>query len=200
MIPVATREGARPGGALYPVLLLLGVLVFLGTMIPQVLVQASVGIRQDRGRDALILALESAIAFAEGRFKKDLTDALALTDTPTLRPFTIKPTLDNPDFGRKKAYDWEARLLRVARFDTVEKPPDPVITHVFSYRVQAKAWSTRPGGANAGSEVNGLLSVEVLSDKGKSGVTIRSIQRVGFESMNEDRPNLAFGPSPTPGP
>jgi len=65
-LPAPARPGARAGGALYPVLLLLGVLVFLGCMIPQVLVQASVGIRQDRGRDALVLALESGIAFASG--------------------------------------------------------------------------------------------------------------------------------------
>lgn len=189
---------ARRGGALYPVLLLLGVLVFLGTMIPQVMVQASVGIRGDRGRDSLLLALESGIAFAEGRFKKELTDSLLLSDTPVLRTFVVKPTLDNPDFGRKKAFNWEARLLRVERFDTVSQPKNPVTTHVFSYRVQARAWDTKPGGPTSGSEVNGLLSVQVFADKGTSGVPLRSIERVSFESMNEDRPNLAFGATPKP--
>ena len=192
------RRGARAGGALYPVLLLLGVLVFLGCMIPQVLVQASVGIRQDRGRDALVLALESGIAFAEGRFKKELTDSLLLSDKPILRPFTVKPTLDNPDFGRKKLHDWEARLLRIRRFDTVSSVPSRFTTHVFSYRIQVRAWGTRPGSPAMGSEVNGLISVDVFTDRGRSGVAVRRIERVGFEAMNEDRPSLAYGATPRP--
>ena len=189
---------AREGGALYPVLLLMGVLVFLGAMIPQVLVQASVGIRQDRSRESLNTAMESAIAFAEARLKKDLSDELVLKDKPDVRPFTIKPSFENPDFGKKRAYDWEARLLKTEVFDVVAPEKDPVKTFVYAYRIQAKAWSTRPDGPNQGSEVNGLISVRILEEKSKGGVATRTLDGVSFETMNEDRRNLAMGASPGP--
>lgn len=191
-------RGARAGGALYPVLMLMGVLVFLGAMIPQVLVQASVGIRQDRGRDALTVAMESAIAFAEARLKKDLSDELMLKDKPDIRPFTIKPSFENPDFGKKRAYDWEARMLRTTVFDVVSNEKDPVKTFVYSYRIQAKAWSTRPDGPNQGAEVNGLISVRILEEKSKGGVATRTLDGVSFETMNEERKNLVFGATPGP--
>lgn len=191
-------RGARAGGALYPVLMLMGVLVFLGAMIPQVLVQASVGIRQDRSRDALTVAMESAIAFAEARLKKDLSDELMLKDKPDIRPFTIKPSFENPDFGKKRAYDWEARMLRTAVFDVVSNEKDPVKTFVYSYRIQAKAWSTRPDGPNQGAEVNGLISVRILEEKSKGGVATRTLDGVSFETMNEERKNLVFGATPGP--
>ncbi len=191
-------RGARAGGALYPVLLLMGVLVFLGAMIPQVLVQASVGIKQDRSRDSLTVALESAIAFAEARLKKDLSDELVLKDAARITPFTIKPSFENPDFGKKRAYDWEARLLKTSVFDVVSNEKDPVKTFVYAYRLQAKAWSTRPDGLNQGSEVNGLISVRILDEKSKGGVSIRTLDGVSFETMNEDRKNLVFGATPGP--
>lgn len=191
-------RGARAGGALYPVLMLMGVLVFLGAMIPQVLVQASVGIRQDRSRDALTVAMESAIAFAEARLKKDLSDELMLKDKPDIRPFTIKPSFENPDFGKKRAYDWEARMLRTTVFDVVSNEKDPVKTFVYFYRIQAKAWSTRPDGPNQGAEVNGLISVRILEEKSKGGVATRTLDGVSFETMNEERKNLVFGATPGP--
>ena len=192
------RLRGRAGGALYPVLLLMGVLVFLGAMIPQVLVQASMGIRQDRGRESLVVALESAIAFAEARLKKDLSEGLLLSDEPKIVPFTIKPKFDNPDFGRKRAFDWEARLLKTAVFDVVANEKDPVIAFVHSYRIQAKAWSTREGGPELGSEVNGLITVRVTKAVSKGGVATRLLEGVSFETMNEERKNLVMNATPAP--
>jgi hypothetical protein len=194
-----TPRGARAGGALYPVLLLMGVLVFLGAMIPQVLVQASVSIGQDRGRDSLVTALESAVAFAEARLKKDLSDGLVLTDKPEVKPFKVKPSFSNPDFGKKKYYDWEARLLKTEVFDVIASEKDPVKTFVYAYRIQAKAWATRRNDSHEqGTEVNGLISVRILEDKGKSGVPIRTLDSVSFETMNEDRKNLVLDASGPP--
>lgn len=192
------RRGGRAGGALYPVLMLMGVLVFLGAMIPQVLVQASMGIRQDRSRESLVVAMESAIAFAEARLKKDLSDGLLLSDEPGVKPFTIKPSFTNPDFGKKRDFDWEARLLRTEVFDVASSEKDPLITFVYSYRIQAKAWSTRDPGLNQGSEVNGLISVRVLRAVSEGGVKTRVLDGVSFETMNEDRKNLVLGASPSP--
>ena len=192
------RCRARAGGALYPVLMLMGVLVFLGAMIPQVLVQASVGIRQDRSRDSLTVALESAIAFAEARLKKDLSDALVLADEAKVPPFAIKPSFENPDFGKKRAFDWEARLLKTSVFDVVATDKDPMKTFVYAYRVQAKAWSTRPNGPNQGAEVNGLISVRILDEKSSGGISSRTLDGVSFETMNEDRENLILGATPGP--
>lgn len=191
---------ARAGGALYPVLLLLGMLIFLGAMIPQVLVQASVGIRQDRGRDSMVLALESAVAFAEGRLKKELSEGLLLKDEPVIRPFRCYPMGENPDFGREKFYDWESRLLKTKVFDVQAPEGSPVTTFTYAYRIQARAWSTKKNGPSEGSEVNGLISVRIGIDKGKSGVALKTLEGISFESMDEQRSGLALGPSAAPTP
>ena len=194
-----SAHGGRAGGALYPVLLLLGVLVFLGAMIPQVLVQASVGIRQDRSRDALVLALESAVAFAEARLKYDMGEALVLNASPTLpKPFKVTPAPGNPDFGYKKPYDWEAKFLRIKLFDVVAPEKSPIETYVYAYRIQARAWSTKDANRKDAVEVNGLMSVRILVDRGKGGLAARSLDGVTFEAMNEQRLTLAPEVSPAP--
>lgn len=138
---------ARPGGALYPVLLIAVVLFGMAMALPQVLVGAGASLRLDSGRDRKREAMESAVAFAEARLKRELTN-LALSGPaelgvvlPTagagfplnglsmskIGGFTVRPSFANPDYGRRKLLDWEVKCLRVGLwgYDRTEVPTAP---------------------------------------------------------------------------
>lgn len=128
---------ARPGGALYPVLVIAVVLFGMAMALPQVLIGASGSMQLDTGRDRKREALESAVAFAEARLKRELGQMClggpaelgvvmptGGADFPLngmtvsrLPPFSVRPSFANPDYGARKVLDWELRCLRVALWD-----------------------------------------------------------------------------------
>jgi hypothetical protein len=177
----------RRGGALYFVLLLLAVLVFLGAMVPQVLVQASAGIRHDKARDALTVALDSAIAFGEARLKRDVGDALLLGRVPETTPrFTVRPSQENPDHGPKRRLDWEASLVEFGPHDLGGED-----AYTYRYGLQARAWETGAAHRTEGVTVTGLMTIQTAAGRAPG-----ALPEVTFEPMVMPLATGTLSPSP----
>jgi hypothetical protein len=162
------------------VLLVLGMLVFLGAMVPQVLVQASLGIRHDRARDALAVALDTAIAFTEARVKHEVGEALRLERIPEdLQKFTVRPSQESPDHGAKHRIDWEARLFHFKPHDLAgPEGAGGEERYSYAYGLMARAWETGGARREESLQVTGLMTL-VLSGHGAE----RTVTDVAFEPL-----------------
>ena len=210
-------RGARRGGALYPVLIIMGILFMMSALLPQVLVDASVNIRTDRKRDKLMDAVDTAIAFSEARLKRQLaslvvsgqaaeagkkivpgTDSLkfykegSAPSIPGSAGWVVKPTFDNPDYGHNHDYDFEARCMRVHLFHV----NDLLVSQVyqFNYTIDAGAWNK--AGNNKHVEVNGV--VQIPAAVGPHGERTVSDESVTIQGINREVPTpyVPYGGSP----
>jgi hypothetical protein len=186
--------GARPGGSLYPVLIIVGILFLMSTMLPQVLVQASGAIRIDHKRDAVGDTLDSAIAFAEAKLKADLathvaTGAAAAGSKTPAPPagWVVRPSFDNPDFGHKNPYDFEVKCAKLSLWKVEVDGLNEV--YRFAYTLDAGAWDLKHS-LNRHAEVTGLVTVTASPGKGQ-----RNIDDVKLEAMNRDK-SQPYVPTP----
>lgn len=190
-------KGARAGTSLYMVILLTGILFTISVMLPQLLVQAASGIKLDRGRDHLMDALDSGVAFAEARVKRDVTNKVQnfgqnapqegyLKDAPGpgikgMGGWVAKPTYDNPDFGPKRDLNFEVRCLKIRLFNVVRGLNSE--TYEFNYTLQAGAWDPRAGTSKR-AEVNGVASVAATVDR----TGARTVNSVKLQAINREVP------------
>jgi hypothetical protein len=179
-------KGARAGGALFPVLILVGIMFLMSTMLPQLLVQASGAIHIDHKRDAVDQALDSAIAFAEAKLKHDLATQVATGAAAgggkTAAPpagWVVRPSFDNPDFGHKNPYDFEARCLKIGLWKVEVDGLNEV--YRFAYTLDVGAWDQKHT-VQKHAEVTGLVTVVASPGKGQ-----RNIEDVKLEAMNRDK-------------
>ncbi|MDB5097093.1 MAG: hypothetical protein JWM80_1514 [Cyanobacteria bacterium RYN_339] len=182
MMPV----GARPGGALFPVLILVGILFMISTMLPQILVQASGAIRIDHKRDAVSDTLDSAIAFAEAKLKRDLAlqvaSGAAAAGPKTAAPaagWAIRPSFDNPDYGHKNLYDFEVKCTKISLWKVEIQGLNEV--YRFAYVLDVGAWDQKHA-LNKHAEVTGLATITASPGKGQ-----RNIEEVKLEAMNREK-------------
>jgi hypothetical protein len=194
---------ARTGGALFPVLVIVGILFLLSTMLPQVLVQAAGAIRLDNKRDKLSDALDSGVAFAEARLKRDLAQHVATgaaadhaRANQPLGGWKVRPTFDNPDFGRKKDYDFEVRCTKASlwKVDTIGIDQE---VYRYAYVLDVGAWDAKHGQARH-AEITGLVTVTA-----KPGRPERQVAEVKVEGINRERKDpyqsvVPPGPSASP--
>lgn len=190
---------SRTGGALFPVLMITGIIFLLSSMLPQVLVQASGSLRVDHARDELTNALDSGVAFAEARLKRDLTNyvmagvpltslagaALATladgtgadsgglgTPLPQLAGWVVKPSFDNPDFGRKKKYAFEVRCQTVRLWKLGLDANGEI--YRFTYALDAGAW--REDGNKKHVEVTGTITLTTAVSRSSTGSPVRVLK------------------------
>lgn len=199
-------RGARAGNSLYMVLLITGVLFILSMMLPQVLVQAAGGIKLDHGRDQLMDAMDSGIAFAEARLKHDLANTVGawgpaerggatpppqgLTPDengpgiPGMAGWVATPSYDNPDFGPKHRFTFEVRCLK-ARLFNVKEYQNGQALYQFNYALHAGAWEVARGpGTSKKMEVTGVVSViATISPQGTR--TVDSVKLQGIDHAVE---------------
>jgi hypothetical protein len=186
---------ARTGGALFPVLILVGILFLMSTMLPQLLVQASGAIRIDHKRDTVDQALDSAIAFAEAKLKHDLSTQVATgaaaaggkTPAPPAG-WVVRPSFDNPDFGHKNPYDFEVKCLKTTLWKVEVDGVNEV--YRFAYTLDAGAWDDKHT-VQKHAEVTGLATVTASPGKGQ-----RNVEDVKLEAMNREKsqPYMAAKP------
>ena len=180
MGPVRRRK--RQGGALFPVLILAGILLLLSSMLPQVLVSASRAMRVDRTREQLLYAVESGVAMYEARLKRRIGDDLLAGAEPNKPSATVYPTFDNPDFGKRKAIDFEVKLLGMKQKDIAYKTDQEI--HRYSYALDARGWNQE--GRRLRMSVNGLMTFVLKVDPGHGGMILRTLEDVTIEAVNRE--------------
>lgn len=180
-----TGPGKRRGGALFPVLILSLILLMLASMLPQVLVSASQAMKTDVSRDRLMEAAESGVAFAEAQLKLRLRNDLTVGHAVTVKPFTVQPSFDNPDFGKRQPIDFESKLVSVKKRETRLALTEEL--HRFTYKVSSRAWNTQ--GRQVQLDVSGTLSAVVKVDAGHGGMAIRSVDTITTEAFGREKQN-----------
>ncbi|HEY9722512.1 MAG TPA: hypothetical protein V6D47_10875 [Oscillatoriaceae cyanobacterium] len=185
---------ARHGGALLPVLILAIILFLLSAMLPQVLVAASSAMRHDQGRETLLAAAESGVAFAEARLKDNITDALTLGQAPNLAPFDCKPTMENPDYGDGHRATFDVAVTDIEALPPVEASdptsadassgvPDEV--DAFHYQLISHASSDQGQGLSV--QVSGIMAFTVHVDHGDSGgVAVKTVTKVEISPLDAE--------------
>jgi hypothetical protein len=181
--PAEGRHGARKGGALYPVLMIAGILLILSNMVPQVLVTASHAMRNDNARERLLNATECGIAVAEAKLKQEVSNGLMAGATPRLdKEWILKPSFENPDFGRHSDYTYEVKLVDF-KFRGVGVKDKKEI-YEFSYRLYAKGSSVK--GQSLDVAVSGLLRATMSVDTSGSGIAARTLEDVEIHAFNQE--------------
>lgn len=176
---------SRPGGALFPVLILSGLLLMLSTMVPQILVSASGAMRNDQDREAVLAACESGVAIAEARLKQRAATDVVIGTPVQIEHFSLSPSPDSPDYGRRQDVDYSVRLLDFKLKDKIVGQNEE--TTRFTYRLDARAWE--PKGRSLHLGVSGLLAVVVSIDRGQGGgAAIRQLKDVVLQATNRELP------------
>lgn len=157
--------GARPGGALFSVLILSTILLILGIMLPQLLVGTSAAMRNDHDRERVLYAAESGVAFAEARIKRQIGDDLLAGASPASQVFELTPSPDSPDFGHGSDLSYLVKLLNL----TVPSLQLDQATQALrcAYQLDARAWTK--AGRQVHLEVDGVLDVPLTIDRGSAG-------------------------------
>lgn len=180
--PAEGPAGARKGGALYPVLMIAGILLILSNMVPQVLVAASHAMRNDNSREGLLNATECGIAVAEAKLKQDVAHALMAAETPKKADWVVRPSYGNPDFGHGKDYTYEVKLVDL-KLHGAGTTKDKEVYDV-GYRLFAHGSSAK--GATLDIAVSGLVRVTLSVDTGGSGLASRALDKVEIHAFNQE--------------
>jgi hypothetical protein len=173
---------ARKGGALLPVLILSGILLLLGSILPQVLVSASNAMKNDFQREHLLAAAESGVAIAEARIKRQLADDLLAGAQPRPETFTATPSLDNPDYGRSKDYTYDVAVQSVTLKDMV--PDANGLGFRYSYQLTSVGKSAR--GQTLRLDVTGLITLKLHIDSANGGLATRSLEPIRTEAITRE--------------
>lgn len=182
------RRGFRRGGTLFPVLMLVSVLFFLGAMLPQLLTVAGWAIKNDATREEVLHAAENATAIAEARLKRVVSEAV-IDDRPwRVGQFELSPAPDNPDYGARRPADWRVKLLELKLLD--KQVDDERERHRFTYRLRTDAWN-RSKRQRAALAANGILTVNVELPRSATGLAARTLGEVTFQAMNQELPGAA---------
>jgi hypothetical protein len=175
----------RRGGALFPVLILSLILLMIATLLPQVLVSASNAMKTDVTRDRLLEAAESGVAITEAQLKRRITSDLTAGQPASVKTLRVVPSFDNPDFGKKKPVDYEAKLVTLKKRETNLGLDKEV--HRYTYKIQTRAWTVT--GRQLDLTTSGTLSFFVKVDRGTGGMTIKSVEKVTTEAFGREKHN-----------
>lgn len=182
MIPFERRRG----GALFPVLILSLILLMIATLLPQVLVSASNAMKTDVTRDRLLEAAESGVAFTEAQLKRRVGSDLTAGQPTTVKDLLVRPSFDNPDFGKKKPIDFEAKLVMLKKRETnlsLEKE-----IHRYTYKIQSRAWNTL--GRQVDLTASGTLTFHIKNNANQGGLMmVKTIEKVTTEAFGREKHN-----------